>query len=226
MFDIEIEAEIVRMNSKPKTQNSHLTVVIGYGNDLRGDDALGPLAATAVAEWDMPGVQAIAAHQLMPELAEPLAQADLAIFVDARMLTRSSPDPFSHGGRRGADRSHLPAWEEARQSLPLSPAWERGVGGEGAEGLLVQPIEAAASDTALGHTGDPRVLLALAMALYGRCPLAWSITVPGYSFAFGAGLSPAAERGLAAALQQIRDLIASSTCAVNQPQRAQTTQRD
>jgi hydrogenase maturation protease len=58
-------------------------VVIGYGNELRGDDAIGQLVAGAVAAWDLPGVRALAVHQLTPELAEDLAHADYAIFVDA-----------------------------------------------------------------------------------------------------------------------------------------------
>jgi hydrogenase maturation protease len=59
-------------------------VVIGYGNPLRSDDAAGPRAAAAVDSWALPGVRAIAAHQLTPELVEPLSAARLAIFVDAR----------------------------------------------------------------------------------------------------------------------------------------------
>ena len=77
----------------------------------------------------------------------------------------------------------------------------------GEECVSVHPIEPAVADSAIGHTGDPHALLALTTALYGRCPVAWSITVPAHSFAFGAGLSPAAARGLAVALQQIRQLI-------------------
>jgi Ni,Fe-hydrogenase maturation factor len=179
--------------------------VIGYGNDLRGDDAVGPLAAAAVAAWDMPGVPALAIHQLTPELAEPLAEADLAIFVDAHV-----PAPAPKHGQRS----------------PSLCVWESGVGDEGAEVVSVHPIEPAAVDSAIGHTGDPRALLALTKALYGRCPIAWSITVPAHSFSFGAGLSPVAERGLAAALQQIRNLIANATYATHQLQTAQTAQRD
>jgi hydrogenase maturation protease len=166
------------INSELKTQHSKLTLVIGYGNDLRGDDAVGPLAATAVAAWDMPDVQGIAVHQLMPELAEALATADLAIFVDA-----CAPVPLA-----------------------------------GEAFVSVHPIEPVTVDSAIGHTGDPRALLALTTALYGRCPAAWSITVPARNFAFGAELSPDAERGLAAALQQIADLLANATYAINQPQ--------
>jgi hydrogenase maturation protease len=59
--------------------------VIGYGNPLRGDDAVGQAVAAAVAGWGLPDVQALALHQLVPELAEPLAGAALAVFVDARL---------------------------------------------------------------------------------------------------------------------------------------------
>jgi hydrogenase maturation protease len=62
-------------------------VVIGYGSPLRGDDGVGPRVAETVAGWALPGVQALAVHQLTPELAEALAAARLAVFVDAR------PDP-------------------------------------------------------------------------------------------------------------------------------------
>lgn len=58
-------------------------VVIGYGNALRGDDAVGLHVAAAVDEWELPDVRVLVVHQLTPELAEPLAAADVAIFVDA-----------------------------------------------------------------------------------------------------------------------------------------------
>jgi hydrogenase maturation protease len=43
-------------------------LVIGYGNELRSDDGVGPRVARAVAEWRLPGVEAIAVHQLTLEL--------------------------------------------------------------------------------------------------------------------------------------------------------------
>jgi hydrogenase maturation protease len=143
---------------------SQSVVVIGYGNELRGDDAAGPLVARAVAEWDAPEVWALAVHQLTPELAEAIAAADLAVFVDA--------------------------CTDLEQ-----------------EQVTAHPIELANTHPAIGHTGDPSALLALAESLYGHCPQAWSIAVPATSFDFSTCLSPVAERGVAAALQQIRDLI-------------------
>lgn len=73
------------------------TLVIGYGNDLRGDDAIGPRIAEEVATWGIPGVQAIAVHQLLPELAEILALVDTAIFVDACALApECQASPHQH----------------------------------------------------------------------------------------------------------------------------------
>jgi len=58
-------------------------LVIGYGNELRGDDGLGPLVARAVAAADIPGVCVLTARQLLPEFAADLAQARRVVFVDA-----------------------------------------------------------------------------------------------------------------------------------------------
>ena len=61
------------------------TLVIGYGNTLRGDDGVGYLAAEQVAEWHWPQVRAIACHQLTPELATAIAECDRVIFIDATL---------------------------------------------------------------------------------------------------------------------------------------------
>jgi hydrogenase maturation protease len=66
-------------------------LVIGYGNDLRGDDGLGRRAAEAVADWQLPGVEVLSVHQLTPELAEPLAHTDFALFLDAHPA-QTDPD--------------------------------------------------------------------------------------------------------------------------------------
>jgi hydrogenase maturation protease len=62
-------------------------LVIGYGNPLRSDDGVGQQIAKEIAGWGMPNVEAIAVHQLTPELVEPLAMVDNAIFVDAYPTT-------------------------------------------------------------------------------------------------------------------------------------------
>lgn len=60
------------------------SLIIGYGNTLRGDDGVGPV----VAEWvgrivDAGRTRVLVRHQLTPELAEDVAAADRVIFVDA-----------------------------------------------------------------------------------------------------------------------------------------------
>ncbi|NEQ47882.1 MAG: hydrogenase maturation protease [Leptolyngbya sp. SIOISBB] len=61
------------------------TLVIGYGNTLRGDDGVGYLAAEQVADWNLLDVTAIACHQLTPELAAALTECDRVIFIDATL---------------------------------------------------------------------------------------------------------------------------------------------
>ena len=140
-------------------------LVIGYGNELRRDDGVGPRAARAVAAWQLPGVEGVAAHQLTPELAERIGEAERVVFVDA-----------------GQD-----------------------------DVVLARPVGPGRTAQALGHTGDPRELLALAEALYGHRPEVWLMTLPAPDLGFGEGLSAMAEHGLAEALRQIRTSFASQT---------------
>jgi hydrogenase maturation protease len=58
-------------------------LVIGYGNELRGDDGVGPAAAARTGELGLPGVEILTVHQLVPELADPISRAATVVFVDA-----------------------------------------------------------------------------------------------------------------------------------------------
>ncbi len=64
--------------------NEGKILIVGYGNTIRADDGVGPWVASAVASWGSELVETMAVHQLTPELADPIAQARLAIFVDAK----------------------------------------------------------------------------------------------------------------------------------------------
>ncbi len=69
-------------------------VVIGYGNPLRTDDAIGWRAAGELStELAGSEVEIVACHQLTPEMAESIAQAKLVIFIDA--CTDGSPGRIS-----------------------------------------------------------------------------------------------------------------------------------
>ncbi|MBD2410210.1 hydrogenase maturation protease [Nostoc calcicola FACHB-389] len=62
-------------------------IAIGYGNELRSDDGIGQRVAKAL---HLSNVKSLAVHQLTPELAQNLAHADLAIFIDACFTSQSS----------------------------------------------------------------------------------------------------------------------------------------
>lgn len=85
------------------------TLIVGYGNSLRSDDAFGPHAAAYLSSRIKgPNVEVLTRHQLTPELAEVASHFDLVIFLDAaadlppgelrcERITRSAQAPsFSH----------------------------------------------------------------------------------------------------------------------------------
>lgn len=104
-------------------------LLIGYGNELRGDDAAGPRIARAVADWQYPGVESLALHQLVPEIAEPIARAVRVLFVDAcrevervrwRRLRAAQDQPTALG--HVSDPERLLAWAQALYGR-CPPAW-------------------------------------------------------------------------------------------------------
>ncbi|MGA7501811.1 MAG: hypothetical protein WBX00_34190, partial [Isosphaeraceae bacterium] len=86
-------------------------LVIGHGNTLRRDDALGCLIADEVGRWQRPDVRSMSLAQLTPELAAELAAAKAAVFVDARKCSPSSElriqvEPLSPRGQDWASLVH------------------------------------------------------------------------------------------------------------------------
>ena len=71
------------MTTGPGIHTRHRLLVIGYGNELRGDDGVGPKVAETVADWNLDGVASLPCHQLTPELAELISATKHVIFVDA-----------------------------------------------------------------------------------------------------------------------------------------------
>jgi hydrogenase maturation protease len=60
------------------------TLIIGYGNPLRGDDGFGWHAAMRLRDLiHEAGIEILAVHQLTPELMEPVSRARRVIFIDA-----------------------------------------------------------------------------------------------------------------------------------------------
>jgi hydrogenase maturation protease len=61
------------------------SIIIGYGNPLRGDDGVGLYLTRVIEGLHWPGVETRAVHQLTPDLAAEIALAERAVFVDARI---------------------------------------------------------------------------------------------------------------------------------------------
>lgn len=61
------------------------TVIIGYGNPIRGDDAVGWMVANQLSARlsDNDQIEVVAAHQILPEQVELLRKSDRVIFIDA-----------------------------------------------------------------------------------------------------------------------------------------------
>ncbi len=86
------------------------TLIIGYGNLLRGDDAVGCHAAHELEQHyrDDPEVEVIATQQLTPEMAEDISRCGFVLFLDAssaegpgtirqtRIWPGNAPDGFTH----------------------------------------------------------------------------------------------------------------------------------
>jgi hydrogenase maturation protease len=77
-------------------------MLIGYGNPMRGDDGLGWHVADLLIRCEMePDVEIRTCHQLTPELAEPISQADFVVFIDAHigltpgLITSTQVEPAS-----------------------------------------------------------------------------------------------------------------------------------
>ena len=57
----------------------------------------------------------------------------------------------------------------------------------------------------LNHHADPGGLLALATELYGHCPEAWLLTIPGSNFDLSEDISPGAQANMTKALALVKD---------------------
>ena len=147
-----------------------MLLLIGYGNPLRTDDGVGQVVAETIATSPETSsfrgiLETIACHQLLPEHAETISQADRVIFVDVE----AGPAPGQ---------------------------------------ISLREIEPdAAGSAGQIHDFTPQTLLAYAKLLYGHAPPATLITVGGYFFEHGEGLSPEMTAVLPALLAQVLLLL-------------------
>ena len=78
-------------------------LIIGYGDELGGDRAVGLQVANAIANWQLPAIKTIATHQLRPEIVKDLVATDYVVFVEACSVDNCSRtvqlDPVIVGSR-------------------------------------------------------------------------------------------------------------------------------
>ena len=111
MMPITLELLVVRRHRAGHGQQDAMTLVIGYGNPLRGDDGAGPAVAEQIRGL-FPGIRVITPHQLLPELADTIARADLVVFVDAALGATPGAvrcDPVRPGPEARLDHVLTPA---------------------------------------------------------------------------------------------------------------------
>lgn len=168
--------------------NSSHTLVLGWGNELRGDDGAGRVAARAIADRQWPQVCVEDIHQLTPEWAAHLRSVQCAIFLDACRADQWPPHP----------------------ALPAAP-WQQQVC---VQSLIADPAAATPHSV---HRVSPAYILALANQLYDVRPEAWWIGIPLVQTELGAPLSAVARAGVAAAVEACHYLINDSARIVAEP---------
>jgi hydrogenase maturation protease len=163
------------------------TLVIGYGNTLRGDDGVGPLVTEQVDTWNLRNVRSLSVHQLTPELAADIAQVETVFFIDAWQITnaQSPPSLGDLGGECKAvatsPTSAQPSIERIFPSIPL---------------------------TILDHAWSPSALLLLTETLYDAYPVAYRILIPAIQFDYGEALSAIANDGLIWSIKALKNHLA------------------
>jgi len=162
--------------STPHSVSHPEVLVIGYGNTLRGDDAVGYEVAEAIATWNLPHVQALAVHQLTPELAEAIAPVSTVIFIDAAIPDASTP---------AADKTHPICVESAEL------------------GVIMTHLSQSDPSNFTTHVATPNALLWLVSRLYDTHPTAYQVTIPGICFAIGEKLSTITVEGKEKALNYL-----------------------
>jgi hydrogenase maturation protease len=84
-----------------------MNFVIGIGNDMRGDDGVGPRVVNAIPS--RADLETMTVHQLVPELAEMIQHAQRVLFVDASMEGQLRLQQLEASAHRGLGHACSPA---------------------------------------------------------------------------------------------------------------------
>lgn len=141
-------------------------VILGVGNDSRGDDGLGWAFLDALEGNRESPSRLIYRYQLQPEDAAEIATAKYAIFVDASKAMLE-------------------------------------------EGFLWESATPERHPQVNSHWLPPSAVLGLCLEMQETLPDAFVLSIAGYQWELGQGLSPHAARNLEAALSFFREWLRS-----------------
>jgi hydrogenase maturation protease len=121
-----------------------------------------------------------------PRVAEAVGQLHLpgVRTLICPLLTPELADPISRVGRV--------IFVDAAVDAPRTVQWRK--------------LEPKASSQLMAHAADPCTMLALARDVFGHVPEAWWLTIPAVELGFSEELTPAAQQGLAEAVEKIQAL--------------------
>jgi Ni,Fe-hydrogenase maturation factor len=167
-------------------------LVVGYGNEMCGDDAVGLLAASRMSgDPRLRGATILAVRQLTPELSDDMRGAGLVVLVDAE----AARDPGVIAIRHLAGR----------------PAEDGAVAGPGeGTGAASQrdPLGALAAGGSTSHHVDPAALAALAHELWGAEPEVVIVSVGAVRLELGDDPSPAVVAAVPRVVDEVAAIVA------------------
>jgi len=163
-------------------ENNKRTLVAGFGNIFRRDDGVGPVVVNALR------------MQLGRAPLDPLDDGfdDLGHEVDTIVLHQLVPEL----AEVVKDYALLIFVDAHVGNLPEEVREER--------------LDAAYTQPFVSHQFHPSTVLALAQQLYGHAPQAVLLSLRGYDFDFGEGLSPETAALVAPAVERMQALIAET----------------
>ena len=74
--------------------------------------------------------------------------------------------------------------------------------------VQLRQVSAAETSQVMAHAANPATMLALARDVFGHAPEAWLLTIPIENLGIGDQLTALAQRGMAVALERIKELAA------------------
>lgn len=158
-------------------------LILGLGNELRGDDAAAWQVVRTVEKWNCPGVRTLCCRQLSPELVEEFALVSTVLIVDADVtLTEPGMDQYPVTAQHLLPRNRL----IRLQQVSITKENKR------------EPFS---------HHVSAAWLVRLMHQLFGYAPGVWLLGIAAESFEFGSLPSHRCQAGIRTAIEVLYSLL-------------------